>query len=201
MEFNIETFFSTLDDLELIDVYGKWLDELKKRKIIRTNNVVGELGEYLAIKYYSIIPGLPRLQAAPLSTQNIDAISINGDRYSIKATTGTVTGVFYGFQDPESQNEDLQKFEYVIIVLFNKDYTLKAIYELDWDTFIKHKRWHSRVRAWNLSINKNLVLDAKPIFINPSLPISKTEELPLELKTMMMMKTKKYPSSDSKNPL
>lgn len=183
MDFNIEKFFSTLDDLELIDVYGKWLKELKKRKIIRTNNVIGEIGEYLAIEYYSMIPGLPRLQAAPPSTQNIDAISINGDRYSIKATTGTVTGVFYGLHDPESQSEDVQKFEYVIVVLFNKDFTLKAIYELDWKCFIKHKKWHSRMRAWNLSINKFLIQDAKPIFINPVTPISKITELQEELET------------------
>lgn len=162
---DIEEFLSTLDDLELIGLYGKWLAELKKRKIIRTNNVIGELGEYLAIKYYSRIPGLPKLQAAPPSTQNIDAISINGERYSIKATTGSITGVFYGLEDPESEKENIQKFEYVIIVLFNKDFTLKSIYELDWKNFIKHKKWHSRMRAWNLSINKLLIQDSKPIYI------------------------------------
>lgn len=166
---DIEKFLSTLENLELIDIYGKWLEELKKRKIIRTNNVIGELGEYLAIEYYTQLPGLPKLQAAPPSTQNIDAISVKGERYSIKSTVGNITGVFYGLEDPESIEEDKQKFEYVIIVIFNKDFTLKSIYELDWKNFIKHKKWHSRMRAWNLSISKLLIQDSKPIYINPQI--------------------------------
>lgn len=163
---DLKRIFEELDDFDLIKVYGMWLKELKKRKMIRTNNVVGELGEYLAIKYYCETPGLPKLQAAPTGTQNIDAISIQGERYSIKATTGNVTGVFYGLNDPDSEEEEKQKFEYVILVIFNKDLSLKAIYELDWDGFMKHKRWHSRMRAWNLSINQSLIADCKVIFTN-----------------------------------
>ncbi|PKJ60851.1 hypothetical protein CW370_04410 [Bacillus sp. SN32] len=152
-----------LDDLELTLLYSKLLKELKCRGIIRTNNVVGELGEYLTINFYNKTKGLPKLQAAPTGTQNIDALSIKGDRYSIKTTTGNVTGVFYGLNDPEVTDPDVQKFEYVIIVLFDKEYALKGIYELSWDSFIKHKRWHKRMRAWNLSITKSLIADSKVI--------------------------------------
>lgn len=132
--------------------------------MIRTGNVVGDLGEYLAIKYYSETAGLPKLQAAPTGTQNIDAISRNGDRYSIKATSANTTGVFYGLNDPDNPEVDRQKFEYVILVVFNKDFSLRSIYELDWNTFLKHKRWHSRMRAWNLSINKALIIDSTTIY-------------------------------------
>jgi hypothetical protein len=155
---------STLDDIELVGVYGLWLNELRNRKMIRTQNVVGELGEYIAIKHYSSTARLPTLQAALTSTQNIDAISRNGERYSIKATTTKTTGVFYGLNDPNDTRQEQQKFEYVIIVCFNKDYSIHKILELNWDLFIKHKRWHSRMRAWNLSINSSLLRDCKTVF-------------------------------------
>lgn len=37
---------------EIIQLYSMAIKELKRRKVIRTNNVVGELGEYLAIEIY-----------------------------------------------------------------------------------------------------------------------------------------------------
>lgn len=38
----------------------------------------------MEIDYYCKTRGLPKLQVAQPSTKNIDAISVNGDRYSIK---------------------------------------------------------------------------------------------------------------------
>ncbi|MCM3527865.1 hypothetical protein M4D56_01985 [Cytobacillus oceanisediminis] len=169
MEF--KNILKELTDLELVSIYGVWLDEMKLRGMIRTNNVVGELGEWLAIKYYSVIPGLPKLQAAPTGTKNVDALSVHGERYSIKSTTGTTTGAFHGLNDRDSVEKERQKFEYVIIVQFNKDFTLKAIYEIEWEVFLKHKRWHSTMRAWNLSVSKALINDSRCIY-----PIEETKE-------------------------
>ena len=137
---------------------------MKIRKIIRTKNVLGDLAEFLAIKFYCDTAGLPNLQAAPVGTQNIDAISRAGERYSIKATTGSVTGVFTGLQPKGSNEPDKQKFEYVIICKFDDDYKLKAIYELDWKMFLKHKKWNSTMKAWNLSLSKELISDSKAIY-------------------------------------
>ena len=86
--------FSKLKDEEVVNIYPEVLKELKSRGIIKTNNLIGDLGEYLAIKTYSETPGLPKLQDAPASTKNIDAISTKGQRYTIKSTSGTGTGVF-----------------------------------------------------------------------------------------------------------
>lgn len=152
--------FSLYSDKELISLYFYWIQELKKRNIIRTNNIVGELGEFLAIKYYNDTPGMPKLQAAPTSTKNIDAISNKGERYSIKTVTGSTTGVFYGISKDMSQ----KLFEYVIIVIMNKDYSISKILEISWNTFFKYKRWHSRMNAWNLTITKNLIDESKVIY-------------------------------------
>ena len=91
---------------DIIELYSSSIKELKKRGIIRTKNVIGELGEYLSIQYYNNTPGLPNLQAAPIGTQNIDAISINGERYSIKSTSTNLTGVFYGLEPKDSEREN-----------------------------------------------------------------------------------------------
>lgn len=50
-----------LSNRDLIELYGNTIKELKTREIIRTKNIVGDLGEYLAIDYYCKTPGLPKL--------------------------------------------------------------------------------------------------------------------------------------------
>lgn len=73
-------------------------------------------------------------------------------------------GVFYGMNDFEIREFDIQKFEYVIIVLFDKEYFLKGIYELSWESFIKYKCWYKRMRVWNLIIIKVFFFDSEIIF-------------------------------------
>ena len=149
---------------EIIRFYSMAIKELRKREIIRTNNVVGDLGEYLAIDYYNKTSGLPNLSPAPVGTENIDAISRRGDRYSIKSASSNTTGVFYGLEPIGSEKVDDKKFEYVIICKFDDDYELQAILEMNWDTFIQNKRWHKRMNAWNLSITRKLCEQCKIIY-------------------------------------
>lgn len=155
--------FSSLSGAELICTYGELLEELRKRNIIRTKNVTGDLGECLVVEYYTKTKGLPKLQFAPPSTKNIDAISVAGERYSIKSTTGNVTGAFFGLEkDAPADTKPL--FEYVVIVKFNKMYQPELILELDWDTFFLHKRWHSRINAYNLVLSKTLIAACKIMY-------------------------------------
>lgn len=152
------------DTKEIICLYSMIIKELKRRKVIRTNNVLGELGEYLAIEIYNSTPGMPNLAAAPIGTENIDAISRKGDRYSIKSTSNNTTGVFYGLEEPGSKIPDQQKFEYVIICKFNDDYELQTVLEMNWETFLRSKHWHSRMHAWNLSLSKKLRDQCKVVY-------------------------------------
>ena len=149
---------------EIIELYPQIIRELKKRGVIRTNNFIGDLGEYLVIDYYKKTAGLPTLLAAPISTKNIDAISNDGDRYTIKSTSNKVTGVFYELEQPGSGQPDKQRFEYVIICSFDEDYSLKAIYELDWPHFMAHKKWHSRMKAWNIALTASTIKDCRVIY-------------------------------------
>ena len=156
--------FKDLDNSSLITSYGELLSEMRKRGIIRSKNFTGDLGEFIAIDYYSRTKGLPRLQFAPPSTKNIDAISVAGDRYSIKTTTTHTTGVFYGLEKDASFKSTKQIFEYLIIVKLGDDYSTELILEADWPTFFKHKHWHSRMKAFNVVITNDLIKDSKIIF-------------------------------------
>lgn len=148
---------------ELIQLYSDILGELKNREIIRTSNLVGDLGEYIAIEYFNNDPSLPNLVFAPPGTRNIDALSRNGERYSIKATTTKLTGVVYDLNPPESSENQIQKFEFMLIVEMSKSYQLKRIIELDWNLFLKFKKWHSTMKGWNISITKKLLLESNVI--------------------------------------
>lgn len=156
--------FDKLTTAELIEKYSQILSLLKDRKVIRTKNLLGDLAEYLVIKHYTDTPGLPNLQAAPPGTQNVDALSRHGERYSIKATTGNLTGVFYGLNPPNSTDNEVQKFEYVIIACFDSNFKLKRILELTWGQFLKNKSWHKTMTAWNISVTRKLVQDCKIVF-------------------------------------
>lgn len=157
-----------LENEELWLGYADVQQELKRRGLVRTNNIVGERGEFLAIETYNSIKGLPNLQAAPEGTQNVDALSRKGERYSIKTVSepGTTTGVFYGIGEKDDKNAPEKKFEYVIIVQLYKNYRPRRILELSWDNFLKHRRWHSTMRAWNLSVTNALLKDSRIILDN-----------------------------------
>ena len=157
---------NNLSNDEIISLYSKSIKELKSRKIIRTKNITGELGEYIAVEYYRNNSKLPNLQFAPPSTANIDAISIKGERYSIKTITNRgSTGVFYGLPEKGSDQIATQKFEFVIIVKLTDEFELESILELTWNEFLENKKWHSRMKAWNLSYSNKLVNKMKNIYI------------------------------------
>lgn len=149
---------------ELIQAYSEIIKQLKKRGVIRTKNLLGDLGEYLAIEHFNNTSAMSKLQAAPTGTQNIDAISRNGERYSIKSTTGNLTGVFYGLESPNSDAHDKQKFEFILVVKFDDDYQLERIIQLDWELFLKYKRWDKTMKAWNLSITNVLLNEAEILY-------------------------------------
>ena len=158
------SIFNDINNSELISMYGKLISELKDRKIIRTKNVVGDLGERFAIDYYSSSSELESLSDAPPSTKSIDAIGECGNRYAIKSITGNLTGVFYGLPHRESDDIPEKLFDYLLIVVFSDNYEVKAIYELTWQQFLEHKKWHSRMDAWNVSVNKKVKEQANTVY-------------------------------------
>jgi len=139
--------------------------ELKERGVLRTKNVVGELGEHYAVDFYNNSPKLPNLSFAPPGVQNIDALSRNGEIYSIK-TVSSRRGTTGSFWDPESIIRNEQKFHYLLIVIIDNSYSLDMILELTWDDFFEYKKFNKRMNNFNISLTNKLINSVKLIYEN-----------------------------------
>lgn len=131
-----------LQDIELVRLRAALDVEMKRRKLAVS---VGQMAEQLAIQFFNGTSGRPNLQAAPVGTANVDALSRKGERYSIKGILNAKkTGTIY----PDSEDREKQLFEYILIVKMDCDWSLQAIYEMDWKTFCECRSWDRRMNAW-----------------------------------------------------
>lgn len=142
----IQEQLPVLPDLDLLRLRARVAAELKRRGLASN---VGQAAETLVIAFYNSTPGRPNLQPAPTGTQNVDALSRRGDRYSIKGVLdGRKTGTIY----PDRDDRDKQLFEYLLIVRIDEDWQLIDIYEFDWKTFVEVRSWDSRMNAWYVGL-------------------------------------------------
>lgn len=153
-KFNLEQF----SDTDLISLRIDIDKEFKQRKIKFST---GEIGELAAIKYFNKTPGLSNLQKAPIGTKNVDALSRNGERYSIKTIKdGSKTGTVY----PDGTNKNLQLFEFLLVVLLDDDYELTALYRFSWNQFVKVRQWDKTMNAWYISNAQNRLTQGECIY-------------------------------------
>lgn len=127
-----------LSDDELVLLRASLNKEMRRRGVAFS---VGEVGEKLVINHFRGTSGLPKLQAAPQGTKNVDALSRGGDRYSIKTTCNAKkTGTIY----PDAAERNKQLFEELLIVRLNEDWSLQAIHQFSWQQFLKVRSWDKR---------------------------------------------------------
>lgn len=144
---------SDLSDDQLINLKVDTDAELARRGI-KLN--VGDRGEKLTIGYFNSTSGLPNLLQAPTGAKNVDALSRDGDRYSIKTfMKAKKTGTIY----PDNEDRDKQLFEYLVIARLDDNYQLDSIYRYTWNDFTKVRAWDRRMNAWYVPLShKNLKL-------------------------------------------
>jgi hypothetical protein len=132
--------------------------EMRKRGIAFT---VGEVGEQLAVEHFTTTRGLPKLQHAPTGTKNVDALSRNGDSYSIKA-------IFKGKKTrticPDTGDADKQLFEYLLIVRLSDSWALRSIHQLSWGGFLDVRSWDKRMNASYVPISSKALSRATVMF-------------------------------------
>ncbi len=154
----------TVEELfELISPSSEVMIELRRRKVLRTKNVVGEIGEFFAIKFYNKLnekeyvktKKLPKLLLATETTKNIDALSREGKIYSIKCVSSK-KGTTGSFWDPESIKNNNPTFHFLIIVILDDKYNVDSILELTWDDFFKNKKYNKRMNNFNISLTKKI---------------------------------------------
>lgn len=167
-----------LDDLKLLALRAAVDGEARNRGLSFN---VGEIGEKLAISIFKQRPDLPVLVPAPRGTKNIDAISREGNRYSIKTQQrAKKSGTIY----PDPLDNERQLFEFILIVLIDENFTLERIVELDWQQFCAVRSWDIRMNAWYVARSNRVLSAGRQIYPGPEslatlpLPTSLTEKKP-----------------------
>lgn len=152
----------TLDDLKLLALHAAVAREARNRGLSFN---VGEIGEKLAIALFKERPDLPVLAPSPRGTKNIDAISREGNRYSIKTLQrAKKSGTIY----PDQSNNERQLFEYILIILIDEDFSLERIIELDWQQFCTVRSWDIRMNAWYVARSNRVLSAGRQIYPKPA---------------------------------
>jgi hypothetical protein len=147
-----------LGDIDLLDLRSAVDREARHRGLSFS---VGEIGEKLAISLFKERPDLPVLASAPRGTKNIDAISRDGNRYSIKTLQrAKKTGTVY----PDSADKDRRLFEFILVVLINEEFSLERIIELDWEQFCAVRSWDVRMSAWYIARSRRALGIGRQIY-------------------------------------
>jgi hypothetical protein len=143
--------------INLIENISTSIKKLREKNIIRTNNLLGDLGEFLAVEYYNNHGDLPNLTLMANSNKHYDAESESKVKFSIKTTTGNGTGVIYGLEPKDSGKESTKIFDFLVVVKMNNDFTINTICEIPWLVFLEHKKWHKTMGAWNIQLTKKVI--------------------------------------------
>jgi cysteinyl-tRNA synthetase len=87
------------------------IDDKLIKKANEEGTTVLEVAKRYIQEFWTDAKGLNVREATvhPKATENIDAISRKGDRYSIKSTSTSITGVFYGLEPKDSEYIDEKK--------------------------------------------------------------------------------------------
>lgn len=148
-----------LSDLDLLRERAAVAAELKRRGLASN---VGQAAEALAIAHYNGTPGRPNLQPAPVGTQNVDALSRRGDRYSIKGVLGgRKTGTVY----PDRNDREKELFEFLLVVQIDDNWQLLSVHEFDWRTFCEVRSWDSRMNAWYVGLAAKTLVRATAVIL------------------------------------
>ena len=147
------------NDDEIWALFGLIESELKARGIIRSRNLTSERGEAVAIGIYNKTPGEPKLQLAPPGTKNVDALSREGKRYSIKTIRHSrITGTF------QADDFSEKRFDYLIVVVLDRHYQPIEVLEASWEIVNRQKRYHKTMKAFNISVTKRFKNECRVVF-------------------------------------
>jgi hypothetical protein len=139
---------------DLLVLFGDVLDELKRRGIVRSrNNPVADYAEWLVSKAFN-------LNLQPNSNSGFDAIDSNGVKYQIKGRR----------LHPSNQSRQLgvirnlkaKKFDFLIGVIFDKDFSVLEAYKIP-HRLIKANSRFSKHQNGNILILKGDILSTKGV--------------------------------------
>ena len=153
--------YRTLSDEALFKLHTQVMREARRRGL---GFSVGELGEKLVIELFQRRSDLPVLVASPVGTRNVDALSRNGDRYSIKTLQRSrKSGTIY----PDRDDPDKQLFEFLVIVRLDEDLELARAILLSWQDFRRVRKWDVTMKAWYVSATRAVLEGGTQVYPLP----------------------------------
>ena len=141
----------TCTDRELLQYYVDILDELRKRAIVRTaNSPIGDYTEWLVARTLN-------LTLSGNSTAGYDATDTEGTRYQIKARRVHLANP--SRQLSVIRNLEAQKFDYLIAVIFNHDFSVQHAVKIPHGVITEYASYRRHVNGHILHIRGAILTD------------------------------------------
>jgi hypothetical protein len=129
---------------DLFALYDGVLEELQRRKIIRSkNNPCADYAELLVVRALS-------LEVARKSTKGYDAKDAHGKRYEIKSRRITPANESRQLSFIRDLNKESQPFDYLVGVLFNPDFGVFRACLIPVETVLELATYREREKVWRL---------------------------------------------------
>ena len=142
--------FSTPD---LLRCFADILDELKQREVVRTrNNPVADYAEWLVAQRFD-------LSLERNSRSGYDATNAMKKRFQIKSRRLDPSNA--SRQLSVIRNLDAGEFDYLIGVLFNRDFTVKEAYKIPHGVIAKYARFSKHQNGHILYLRGDILRDPR----------------------------------------
>jgi len=140
------------DDAGLLGLWAQVTDELRARGIVRSaNNPIADRAERIVADLYGVEPEVR-------STAGYDLISKDKERIQVKAVRLTQPG---RSSLSAIRNLEAGEFDVLIVVVFERDLSVKEIWRFPRSAVEDHARWSAHVNAHRLSMTKKLRADPR----------------------------------------
>lgn len=142
-----------LSSRDLLRTYAAVMRELRERDVVRsTNNPVGDLAELLASRAF-------KLKLESKSTAGFDGVARGGTRYQVKARRRTPEND--STQLSAIRNLGAKRFEYLLAILFDEDFSIERAFRIPRETVSKYARYSAHVNGHILSLRGAILEDAR----------------------------------------
>lgn len=147
----IKSSLKSATTFELLGYFASILDELKQRGVVRTrNNPVADYAEWLVAKSLN-------LTLEPNSKACYDATNDKNVRFQIKCRRFDPTNT--SRQLGVIRNLDGNGFDYLIGILFEKDFKVKEAYKISHHIIKKYSRFSKHQNGYLLKLHGKLLMD------------------------------------------
>lgn len=140
-------------DQELLKLYSELLEELRKRRLTRTNNnPVADYAEKVAVEHLG-------LKQAHKEAKGYDATDGEGGKYQIKGRR--ITRHNSSRQLGVIRNLDDNLFDFLIAVVFDEVFNLCEMWKIPHSIIKRYGKWSHQQNGYVLHLQGNLLLDAE----------------------------------------